>query len=71
MIIRMVNKIKEDTNKCEFQGNTNKQLNEVRKTVQGKKNFNKYVEILGKNQMEILEVKISVCQRKTERLQKD
>jgi chaperonin cofactor prefoldin len=29
------------------------------------------VEILGKNQMEILEVKISVCQRKTERLQKD
>jgi hypothetical protein len=49
MIIRTINKIKENMYKClnEFQKNTNKQLEELRKTMQDmKEEFNKDIQIL-------------------------
>jgi hypothetical protein len=46
----MINKIKEDMIKClnAFQEDTNEQLNEIRKTMQDIKEFNKDTEILKK-----------------------
>jgi signal transduction histidine kinase len=47
MFIRAINEIKEDIN--EFQKNTNKELNEIRKTIQDmKEEFNKGTDILEK-----------------------
>jgi predicted nucleic acid-binding Zn-ribbon protein len=57
----MINKLKEDMHK----ENVNKQLSEIRKTMQDmKEEFNKNTEILNKNQTKILGMKTSISQVK-------
>jgi DNA mismatch repair ATPase MutS len=58
MLIRMINEIKEDTHKelNELKNSTNQQLNEAR---QNSKKFNKDIEILEKDQIDILECKLN------------
>jgi hypothetical protein len=51
MIVRMINGIKEDTNKClnEFHENSNIELNKIKKASKDmKEEFNKEIEILEK-----------------------